>query len=50
MTPRSPATPAAHYPLTAAEAATMATYVGTEQFVWGLDRVLDGLGFPPAGP
>ncbi|MCY7344147.1 MAG: TetR/AcrR family transcriptional regulator [Pseudonocardia sp.] len=35
--------PAAHYPRSAAVAATMATYITTEQFLWGLDRILDGL-------
>ncbi|MFI5912493.1 TetR/AcrR family transcriptional regulator [Dactylosporangium sp. NPDC051541] len=38
--------PAELFPRTAAEAATMATYIGTEQFTWGLDRLLDGLGVP----
>ncbi len=30
-------------PLTAATAATAASWIGTEQFVWGLDRLLDGI-------
>jgi AcrR family transcriptional regulator len=39
------AIPAAGYPLSASAAATgtMAGYVSTEQFVWGLHKVLDGL-------
>jgi TetR/AcrR family tetracycline transcriptional repressor len=37
------AVPATHFPRSAAAAATMARYITTEQFVWGLDRVLDGL-------
>jgi TetR/AcrR family transcriptional regulator, tetracycline repressor protein len=37
------ATPAEHYPRTAAAAATLAGYVSTEQYIWGLHRVLDGL-------
>jgi TetR/AcrR family transcriptional regulator, tetracycline repressor protein len=36
-------TPAEHFPLSAAVAPTMAGYVSTEQFVWGLRRILDGL-------
>ena len=36
-------TPAGHFPLSAAVAPTMAAYVSTEQFVWGLRRILDGL-------
>lgn len=35
--------PAAAFPRTAAAAATMSGYITTEQFVWGLDRVLAGL-------
>ncbi|HEY2948533.1 MAG TPA: TetR/AcrR family transcriptional regulator [Micromonosporaceae bacterium] len=31
------------YPRTAATAAAMARYITTEQFLWGLTRVLDGL-------
>jgi AcrR family transcriptional regulator len=31
------------YPRTAATATTMARYITTEQFIWGLTRVLDGL-------
>lgn len=37
------AVPADQYPRTAAVAATMAGYISTEQFRWGLDRLLDGL-------
>jgi len=37
------ATPADHYPRAAAAAATLAGYISTEQFVWGLHRVLDGI-------
>lgn len=42
------AVPAGAFPRTAAAAATIATYVSTEQFRWGLDRVLDGLVGTPA--
>jgi TetR/AcrR family tetracycline transcriptional repressor len=37
------ATPADRYPRAAAAAATLAGYISTEQFVWGLHRVLDGI-------
>ena len=37
------ATPAEHFPLSAAVVPTMAAYVSTDQFVWGLRRILDGL-------
>ena len=37
------ATPAERYPRAAAAAATLAGYVSTEQFIWGLHRVLDGI-------
>jgi TetR/AcrR family tetracycline transcriptional repressor len=37
------ATPADHYPRAAAAAATLATYISTQQYVWGLRRVLDGI-------
>jgi TetR/AcrR family transcriptional regulator, tetracycline repressor protein len=37
------ATPAEHYPRAAAAAATMAGYITTEQYVWGLHRLLDGI-------
>ncbi|MBG0823729.1 TetR/AcrR family transcriptional regulator [Planomonospora sp. ID91781] len=44
------ALPADRYPRTAAGADTIAAYIGTGQFRWGLDRVLDGLIRPgPAG-
>jgi len=36
-------TPADLFPLTAAAASTMADYVSTDQYVWGLRRVLDGI-------
>ncbi len=39
--------PEAAFPRTAAAAAIMSGSITTEQFVWGLDRVLDGLA--PAG-
>jgi len=35
--------PAASYPRATAAAETMASYVGTEQYLWGLHRLLDGL-------
>ena len=35
--------PAERFPRTAAAADTIATYVSTEQFLWGLDRVLAGI-------
>jgi TetR/AcrR family transcriptional regulator, tetracycline repressor protein len=37
------AVPPDRYPRTAATATTMARYITTEQFIWGLTRVLDGL-------
>lgn len=40
--------PADRYPRSAAVAGTMAGYITTEQFIWGLDRVLDGLSTRPA--
>jgi AcrR family transcriptional regulator len=42
------ATPSGPYPRTAAAAATLAEYVSTEQYLWGLHRVLDGI-VPDAG-
>jgi TetR/AcrR family tetracycline transcriptional repressor len=38
------ATPADRFPLSAAAATTMAGHVSTEQYLWGLHRILDGLG------
>jgi len=35
--------PADRFPLTAAAARTMAAYISTEQYLWGLRRILDGL-------
>ena len=37
------ATPADDFPRTAAASAAMAGYVSTEQYLWGLRRVLDGI-------
>jgi len=37
------AIPAVSYPHSTAAAAVMATYVSTEQYIWGLHKVLDGL-------
>jgi TetR/AcrR family transcriptional regulator, tetracycline repressor protein len=37
------ATPAERYPRAAAAASTLAGYISTEQYVWGLRRVLDGV-------
>ncbi len=37
------ATPADRYPRTAAAAPVMAGYISTEQYLWGLQRVLDGI-------
>lgn len=37
------ATPADRYPRTAAAAATLAGYISTRQYLWGLHRVLDGI-------
>ena len=37
------ATPADHFPHSAAAATTMAGYVSTEQYLWGLRRILDGI-------
>lgn len=39
----SAAMPVDRFPLSAAAETTMARHTSTEQFVWGLDRVLDGL-------
>jgi AcrR family transcriptional regulator len=39
-------TPADHFPRSAAAAATMAGYISTEQYLWGLRRVLDGITAP----
>lgn len=41
------ATPAEQYPRAAAAAATLAGYISTEQYLWGLHRVLDGLTTSP---
>lgn len=41
--------PADRYPRTAATATTMARAITTEQFTWGLTRVLDGLPHSDAG-
>jgi TetR/AcrR family transcriptional regulator, tetracycline repressor protein len=37
------ATPADGYPRTVASAATIAGYISTEQYLWGLHRLLDGI-------
>jgi TetR/AcrR family transcriptional regulator, tetracycline repressor protein len=37
------ATPAEHYPRAAAAASTLAGSISTEQYVWGVRRVLDGV-------
>ena len=37
------AVPAEAFPRTAAAAATLARYISTEQYLWGLRRVLDGI-------
>jgi TetR/AcrR family tetracycline transcriptional repressor len=37
------ATPADRYPRAAAAAATLAGYISTQQYIWGLRRVLDGV-------
>jgi TetR/AcrR family transcriptional regulator, tetracycline repressor protein len=37
------ATPANHYPRAAAAAATLAGYISTQQYLWGLHRLLDGI-------
>jgi TetR/AcrR family transcriptional regulator, tetracycline repressor protein len=39
----SAAMPADRFPLSTAADVTMARHTSTEQFVWGLDRILDGL-------
>ena len=36
-------TPDDHYPRTATAAATRAAYISTEQYLWGLRRLLDGI-------
>ncbi len=42
------AVPAEQYPRSAAAAPTMASFITTEQYLWGLDRILDGLRVRPA--
>jgi TetR/AcrR family tetracycline transcriptional repressor len=43
------AIPSERFPRSATVASTMASYVSTEQYVWGLHRVLDGIaGLPDA--
>jgi AcrR family transcriptional regulator len=42
------ATPADQFPLSAAAATTRAGYISTEQYLWGLRRILDGLTAPRA--
>jgi TetR/AcrR family transcriptional regulator, tetracycline repressor protein len=37
------ATPPDHYPRAAAAAGTLAGYISTEQYLWGLHRLLDGI-------
>jgi AcrR family transcriptional regulator len=37
------ATPSGRFPLSAAAATTMADFISTQQYLWGLRRVLDGL-------
>ena len=37
-------TPADSYPRTAGAAATRAAYISTDQYLWGLHRLLDGIG------
>jgi TetR/AcrR family tetracycline transcriptional repressor len=48
------ATPPDQFPLSAAAARTMAGYISTEQYIWGLRRILDGLtasrAITPEGP
>jgi AcrR family transcriptional regulator len=39
----APRVPSEQYPRTAAQADVIATYNGTEQYIWGLHRLLDGL-------
>jgi TetR/AcrR family tetracycline transcriptional repressor len=50
-------TPAEPYPRAAAAAATRAAYISTDQYLWGLHRLLDGIALhtatpeqPPTGP
>jgi TetR/AcrR family tetracycline transcriptional repressor len=43
-------TPPDRFPLSAAAADTMAGYVSTEQYLWGLRRILDGLAVRVASP
>jgi AcrR family transcriptional regulator len=44
------ATSADHFPRSAAAASTMAGYISTGQYLWGLRRVLDGITAGAAGP
>lgn len=41
------AIPAETHPLSAAAAGTMAGYISTEQYMWGLRKVLDGITAAP---
>jgi TetR/AcrR family transcriptional regulator, tetracycline repressor protein len=41
---RLAAVPTEAFPLTAAAVGTMAAWVGRDQFLWGLERLLDGIG------
>jgi TetR/AcrR family tetracycline transcriptional repressor len=42
------ATPVEHFPRSAAAVDTMAAFISTEQYLWGLRRVLDGITAPAA--
>jgi TetR/AcrR family tetracycline transcriptional repressor len=44
------ATPADQFPHSAAAAVTIADYVSTDQYLWGLRRVLDGIAEQRVGP
>jgi AcrR family transcriptional regulator len=43
------ATPADQFPRSAAAADVIATYISTEQYLWGLHRLLDAITASPAG-
>jgi TetR/AcrR family transcriptional regulator, tetracycline repressor protein len=47
---RFAAAPADYYPRTADAAEVMADYISTEQYLWGLQRMLDGVTNMAAGP
>jgi TetR/AcrR family transcriptional regulator, tetracycline repressor protein len=43
-------TPADQFPRSMAASGVMASYISTEQYIWGLHRVLDGIACPSSPP